>query len=97
MRKPGFILDLSEEKPYGPGKGQPWDMTEDSDMKEIKAVLEFERPLLLLSGAPYETDCLLPGASVTAAARLTHSCAQLYRRQHDGGRWFLHEQPESAS
>ena len=95
--QPGFIFDLNEGRPYGPGKGQPWDLANDDDMKDVKEQLEFEKPLLLVSGAACDANCMLPGASVTAAARSSRSCVPLYRKQHDGGRWFLHEQPETAS
>ena len=59
--QPGFIFDLNEGRPYGPGKGQPWDLANDDDMKDVKEKLEFEKPLLLVGGAACDAVCLERG------------------------------------
>ena len=33
--RPGFAVDLCENKPYGPHEGECWDLSENSDVKEL--------------------------------------------------------------
>ena len=50
--KPGFAVDLSEVKPYGPHNGQPWDLTTEEDVKELEEMQDFEQPVLMTGSPP---------------------------------------------
>ena len=50
--RPGFAVDLSEQKPYGLNKGQHWDVSLDSDLQELKEMVEFEDPWLITGSPP---------------------------------------------
>ena len=102
--RPAFVTDLSEKKPFGPNKGKYWDLTSKEDIDELKEMQSYEKPTLLTGGPPCNTFSLLQGASaeedeskMRAARKLLHVAVQSYRRQHEEGRWFLHEHPEGAS
>ena len=50
--KPGFAVDLCEQKPYGPEKGQHWDLSRDKDVKELAEMIEYEDPWLITGSPP---------------------------------------------
>ena len=50
--RPGFAIDLSECKPYGPNMGEPWDLNKPNDTKELKEMVDSEEPFLLTASPP---------------------------------------------
>ena len=85
--KPGFVVDLCEQKPYGPQKGQHWDLSLDSDVKELGKMIEYEDPWLITG---------FPPKGPYKAVRHLHTNIHFYRRQMKRGRYFLHEHPLGA-
>ena len=49
--RPGFAIDLCENKPYGPYEGEPWDLSKNSDVKELFEMIAFEQPMVV-TGSP---------------------------------------------
>ena len=94
--KPGFAVDLCEQRPYGPQKGQHWDLNIDDDVKELGKMIEYEDPWLVTGFPPYD-----PLNTSTRSPRLEerhlHTSIHFYRRQMEHGRYFLHEHPFGAS
>ena len=39
--RPGFPIDLCENKPYGPHEGECWDLSKNSDVKELFEMIAF--------------------------------------------------------
>ena len=39
--RPGFAVDLSECKPYGPNKGEYWDLNKPNDVKELQEMIGY--------------------------------------------------------
>ena len=52
--RPGYAIDIKEEKPYGRNKGEKWDLTKQSDIDELDRLITRETPLLLAGGPPCE-------------------------------------------
>ena len=50
--KPGFAVDLLEAKPYGPHKGEAWDLLKPSDVQELEEMVDFEKPKFLTGSPP---------------------------------------------
>ena len=106
--RPGFAVDLSEAKPYGPEKGQMWGLTRDRDVEQLDEVLDFERPALLVGSPPCDPFSVLrrigahredPERRARRRAigeRHLHTSVRFYRKQHEEGRYFLHEHPDGA-
>ena len=107
--RPGFAVDLCEPKPYGPNKGQLWDLSKDSDIEELDEMIDYEKPSLLSGSPPCHTFCALRrlsnhkrDRSIVAkeeaeGRRHLHTGIRFYRKQCDAGRYFLHEHPDTAS
>ena len=107
--RPGFAVDLSEKKPYGPNEGEYWDLSRDSDIKELHEMLDYERPYLLTGGPPCEAFSMLQALSkdkrpeeetarrLEVGLRHLHTAVRIYRRQYEEGRVFLHEHPAGAT
>ena len=47
--RPGFAVDLCENKPYGPQEGELWDLSKASDVKEQFKMIAFEQPVIVTS------------------------------------------------
>ena len=107
--RPGFAVDLSETKPFGPNMGAHWELKIDEDIEELEQMLEYEKPTLLAGSPPCAPYSLLPAlakdkqpAEETADRlevdrRYLHTSVRAYRKQHAEGRLFLHEHSESAT
>ena len=82
--RPGFAVDLSETKPFGPNMGAHWELNLDDDIEELEQMLEYEKPTLLTAsfgqrqaasrrdGGPIGGRPTLPahiGASLSETAR----------------------------
>ena len=101
-------MDLSEQKPYGPNKGQYWDLSLDCDLQELKEMVEFEDPWLITGSPPCDPFSQLQHLSKhkgdpadRAAKRVLgekhlHNSIHFYRRQLKNKRYFLHEHPVGA-
>ena len=50
--RPGFEIDLCESKPYGPREGESWDLSKNSDVKELFKMIAFERPMIVTGSPP---------------------------------------------
>ena len=50
--RPGFAIDLCENKPYGPHEGECWDLSKNSDVKEFFEMIAFERPMIVAGSPP---------------------------------------------
>lgn len=42
--RPGFSVDLTEAKPYGPHAGECWDLSKDEDVRELEEMIDYEAP-----------------------------------------------------
>ena len=49
--RPSFAIDLCENMPYGPHEGECWDLSKNSDVKELFEMIACERPMIV-SGSP---------------------------------------------
>ena len=49
----GFAVDLCENRPYGPHEGESWDLSKDSDVKELSEMIAFERPVIVTGPSLY--------------------------------------------
>ena len=41
--RPGFAVDLCENKPYGPHAGEAWDLSKPDDVKELFEMIAFDQ------------------------------------------------------
>jgi hypothetical protein len=103
---PGFALDLTTVNK----QGHNWDFTQEAMRREAREIVETEEPMFLIGSPPCTQHCswqLLnaqkfgwPEGEVErrmVAADVHLACmAELYLIQMNGGRYFLHENPESA-
>ena len=107
--RPGFSVDLSEEKPYGANAGECRDLSKLDDVRELHQMVDFEQPSLLTGSPPCDPFSLLQNLSMgfgDAARRqqrrelgLKHlrTAVEFYKKQHFSGRYFLHEHPVGCS
>mgnify|MGYP003327340632 CR=1 FL=1 len=49
--RPGFAVDLSDCKPYGPKAGEYWNRNQPIDAKELQEMVDYEE-LFLPTGSP---------------------------------------------
>ena len=103
--KPGVAIDLSTCKL----DGTPWNLEDPNDEAELVKIQEEEEPALLTGGppcSPFSTLAHLskarsaPGEYEARLERGRHTLrvgCRAYTRQHEAGRWFLHEHPWGAS
>ena len=104
--RPGFAVDLCENKPYGPREGESWDLSKASDVKELFEMIAFERPVIV-TGSPLCTAfsqfqnwswCKrYPEWEKWQAMKLLHVAVDVYEEQIRAGRYFPHEHPFGAS
>ena len=107
--RPGFAVDLCEEKPYGPNAGEKWDLSKPTDLQELEDMIDFEKPSLLTGSPPCDPFSLLQniGSKFCNAERkqrrlqeglqYLHTAIHFYRKQYDSNRYFLHEHPLGCS
>ena len=50
--QPGFAVDPSEQKPYGPTGGEYLDSSRQRDLKELEGLVDYEDPLLITVSPP---------------------------------------------
>ena len=101
--RPGFAIDLCENKPYGPHEGECWDLSKNSDVKELFEMIAFERPMIV-AGSPlctafsqFQNVSWCPEWEKRQATKLLHVAMDVYEEQIRRGRYFLHEHPLEAS
>ena len=103
---PGFALDITC---YDPDDGQPWDFDLAEKRTKARRLLHETKPLFLI-GSPMCTawctwqrinrlkrDPAVVQRELVKARLHLDFVIQLYRDQIEGGRYFLHEQPRTAS
>ena len=101
--RPGFAIDLCENKPYGPHEGESWDLSKNSDVKELFEMIPFERPMIVTGSPPCAAFSLFQNVSwypeweKWEATKLLHVAMDVYEEQIRAGRYFLHEHPLGAS
>jgi len=100
----GLCVDLSTLKP----DGEPWDLRKPEDEKLLEQLQEEQAPRLATGGPPCTTYSALRRLSdhkrdpkVVAQERaegkaMLQAACRAYRRQYDGGRYFLHEHPKGC-
>ena len=102
---PGFALDLTTTDEAG----QPWDFDNAGQRKRARAMVEEQRPMLLI-GSPMCTafsawqhinrikrDPTIVSREYVRAMVHIRFCMELYALQHAAGRYFLHEHPAQAT
>ena len=100
--RPGFAVDLCENKPYGPHEGESWNFRKSSDVKEFFEMIAFERPVIV-ARSPSCTAfsrfqwSWFPEWEKWQAMKLLHVAVDVYEDQIRAGRCFLHEHPLGAS
>ena len=50
--RPGFAIDLCENKPCGPHEGECWDLSKNIDVKDLIEMIAFERPMIVAGSPP---------------------------------------------
>ncbi len=103
--KPGVAVDLEELKPGGEDF---WDLDRQGDVEEVEKLIDLEEPRLLTGSPPCEAFSRLLNISKhrrspeaiqnqkDVGRRRLHVAIKFYRKQHEAGRYFLHEHPDSA-
>ena len=101
--RPGFAIDLCENKPYGPHEGESWDLSKNSDVKELFEMIAFERPMIVTGSPPctalsqFQNASWYPECEKWQATKLLHVAKDVYEEQIRAGRHVLHEHPLGAS
>ena len=101
--RPGFASDFCENKQYGPHEGESWDLSKNSDVKELLEMIAFERPMIVTGSPPcaafsqFQNVSCYPEREKWQATKLLHVAMDVYEEQSRAGRYFLHEHPFGAS
>ena len=103
--RPGFAVDLEEQKP----DGSYWDLSKAEDVRELEEYVDEVEPTLLTGSPPCDQFSQLQNINKyrvspdkrrekmdRAVAHLNTAC-RFYRKQLQAGRFFLHEAPWSAT
>ena len=104
--RPGFAVDLMVSKN---SKGDHWDLSKDTDQRELRRLLKKEKPLFLVGSPPCGPFSPLQNLSkykrtdeenqqILEEGR-THLkvAVECYLEQHNHGRFFLHEHPKPSA
>ena len=103
--KPGFAVDLCETKPDGTN----WDLNNPEDVRLVHQLVDEEEPKLLTGSPPCHMFSVLQNISwhkispeirnkrMNEALHHLHTSCELYKKQYEAGRWFLHEAPWGAA
>ena len=103
--RPGFSLDLTVDDP---DDGTPWNFSNAEKRAKAVRLQEEQKPFLLIGSPPCTAFTTLfqsswnrmPKDEQRAKIRETivhvEFCVELYKRQIETGRYFLHEHPWSA-
>ena len=100
--RPGFAIDVCENKPYGPHGGESLDLSKNSDVKELFEMIAFERPMIVTRSPPctafsqFQNVSWNPEWEKWQATKLLHVAMDVYEEQIRAGRYFLHEHPLGA-
>ena len=106
--RPGFAVDLLEDKPEGYGSGK-WDLDSKEDVALLRVLQDEQDPMLLVGSppcTPFSQIHNIMSAWVDPEKRAFNLekgrhhlrvSVDAYKRQLDRGRFFLHEHPWSAS
>ena len=104
--RPGWSLDLTREDPLA---GEAWDLGKHEVRERVRKLVRDTKPFMLIGPPPCTMFCALQNLQKgkrdekTSQRRLENAkrhimfCIELYNMQLRGGRFFLHEHPESAS
>ena len=99
----GFAIDLCEREPSGPHEGECWDLSKNSDVKELFEMITLERPMIVTGSPPctafaqFQNASWYPEWEKWRATKLLHVAMDVDEEQIRGGRYFLHEHPKEAS
>ena len=102
---PGFALDLTTVDE----QGRPWDFNDEQTRERARALYREQRPMLVVGSPmctawsawqrinfmnkdPEQVERLLEKARVHL-----RFCMEIYKEQHEAGRYFLHEHPAQAA
>ena len=103
--KPGFAVDLCETK----SDGTNWDLNNPEDVRLVHQLVDEEEPKLLTGSPPCHMFSVLQNISwhkispgirnkrMNEALHYLHTSCELYKKQYEAGRWFLHEAPWGAA
>ena len=101
--RPGFAVDLCENKPDGPQEGESWDLSKASDVEELFGMIASEQPAIV-TGSPLCTAfsqfpnwSWYPEWEKWQAMKLLPVAVDVYEEQIRAGRYSLHEHPLGAS
>ena len=89
--RPGFAVDLCENKPYGPHEGVSWDLSKASDVKELFEMIAFERAVIVTGSPPCTAFSQLqnwswyPEWEKWQAMKLLHVAVDVYEEQIRAG------------
>ena len=104
--RPGFAVDLMVSKN---SKGDHWDLSKDTDQRELRRLLKKEKPLFLVGSPPCGPFSPLQNLSkykrtdeenqqILEEGRMHLKVAvDCYLEQHNHGRFFLHEHPKPSA
>lgn len=99
----GVAVDLNEMKPDG---SDMWDLDRKRDRLELEAIIENEEPWLVTGSPPcgpfsslrslsdYKRDPTVVAEEIRVGKERVKTSVQMYKKQYDAGRYFLHEHPE---
>ena len=103
--RPGFAVDLCETK----ADGEYWNLNKTADVQELFKLIEQDEPLLITGSPPCHLFCKLQAISwnkippevsekrTKEALHHLHTSCDVYEKQINEGRYFLHEAPWGAT
>ena len=92
--RPGFAMNLCENKPYGPHEGECWGLRKNSDVKELFEMFAFERPMIVAGSPPcpafsqFQSVTWCPEWEKRQVTKLLHVAMDVYEEQIRRGRYF---------
>ncbi len=103
---PGYALDITVDDP---DDGQPWDFDDKTKREKARRLIREQKPLFLIGSPMCTAWCAwqrlnevkgdpekIRRAKIRARVHLDF-VMELYAEQVEGGRYFLHEHPKSAT
>ena len=103
--RPGFAVDLCGTK----GNGEYWNFNKTVDVELLYELIDREEPLLITGSPPWDLFSKLQAASwnkippeirekrMKEAMHHLHTSCDVYEKQIQQGRYFLHEAPWGAT
>ena len=104
--RPGWSLDLTREDPL---TGLAWDLGKHEVRERVRKLVRDTKPFMVVGSPPCTMFCALQNLQkgkrdeqefqkrLENAKRHVRFCFELYAMQVQGGRFFLHEHPDTAS